>query len=88
MRDEVLSASEMLGIDPYMVANEGKVIFAVKSEDAHGVLTSIKKTGIGENALICGEAIGEHVGSVVLETTIGGRKYMEMPVGDPVPRVC
>jgi hydrogenase expression/formation protein HypE len=88
LRDEVISASEMLGIDPFIVANEGKVVFGVKPQDAETVLKAIKSKDLGKNARICGEANSEHRGKVVLETTIGGRKYMEMPVGDPVPRVC
>jgi hydrogenase expression/formation protein HypE len=88
LKDEVLSASEMLGIDPYMVANEGKVIFGVKREDAEEVLKAIRSTSLGSEAEICGEVRGKHKKKVILETLIGGRKFMEMPIGDPIPRVC
>lgn len=88
LKDEVISASEMLGIDPFMVANEGKVIFGVKAEDAEDVLDAVRSTPIGKEALICGGAIEEYRKKVILETSIGGKKIMEMPVGDPVPRVC
>lgn len=88
LKDEVISASEMLGIDPFIVANEGKVVFAVKADDAEKILKTIKKTTLGKDARICGEVIEEHRKRVILETSIGGKKIMEMPVGDPVPRVC
>ena len=88
LKDEVISASEMLGIDPFTVANEGKVVFGVKQQDAKSILKAIRSTALGRDAMICGEAVRENKGKVILETTIGGRKFMEMPVGDPVPRVC
>ena len=88
LRDEVISASEMLGIDPFIVANEGKVVFGVKAEDSEAVLDAVQSTPVGKDARICGEVIEEYQGQVILETSIGGKKIMEMPVGDPVPRVC
>ncbi len=88
LRDEVISASEMLGIDPFMVANEGKIVMGVSAENAEDVLKAIKRDPLGREASICGEVISEYPKTVVLETLIGGRKYLEMPVGDPVPRVC
>ncbi len=88
LKDEVISASEMLGIDPFIVANEGKVVFGVKAEDAENVLEAVKSTQNGKDARICGEAIEEYKQKVIMETSIGGKKIMEMPVGDPVPRVC
>ena len=88
LRDEVLSASEMLGIDPFIVANEGKVIFAVGAGDSEAVLDAIRSTQVGRDARACGEVIDQYKGQVILETSIGGKKIMEMPVGDPVPRVC
>jgi hydrogenase expression/formation protein HypE len=88
LKDEVVSASEMLGIDPFIVANEGKVIFGVKSDDAEEVLEAVRSDPLGRDAEICGEVMVEHKKRVILETSIGGKKFMEMPVGDPVPRVC
>ncbi|MFQ5975478.1 MAG: hydrogenase expression/formation protein HypE [Candidatus Hydrothermarchaeales archaeon] len=88
LKDEVISASEMLGLDPFMVANEGKVVFGVTARDAVEVLKAIKSTPIGKEARICGEVIDKYRKKVILETSIGGKKIMEMPVGDPVPRVC
>jgi hydrogenase expression/formation protein HypE len=88
LKDEVISASEMLGIDPFMVANEGKVIFGVKAEDAEEVLEAVQSAPIGREARICGKVTKDHKKKVILETSIGGKTFMEMPVGDPVPRVC
>ncbi len=88
VRDDVRAASEMLGIDPLMVANEGKIVIGVKKEDAEAVLNKMRKNGLGKNAELIGEVTGEGKGKVVLETVIGGKRILEKPLGDPIPRVC
>ena len=85
--DAVLSACEMLGIDPLEVGNEGKVIIAVVPEKAEAVLKSIKAKPEGKKARIIGEATKE-VRDVMMETHTGGKRVIEPPVGDPVPRIC
>lgn len=86
LKDAVIAASEMLGIDPYEVANEGKVIMGVKPEMADEILEAIRKTKHGKNAQIIGEVTdGPHV---VIQTLLGGKRILEAPIADPVPRVC
>jgi len=86
VRRSVRSASEMLGIDPLEVANEGKVIMGVAAEDAKNVLAALRSHPLGRDAAIIGRVTeGE---SVIMETEIGGERFIEPPVGDPVPRVC
>ena len=88
LKEAVKAASEMLGIDPLEVANEGKAIIGVRPETADAVLDAIRGTTYGKDAQIIGEVIGEHEGKVILETALGGKRYIETPIGDPVPRVC
>ncbi len=88
LQDAVRSASEMLGIDPLTVANEGKIIFGVSADDATDVLKTLHGNRYGKDAKIIGEVTAEGTGCVTLETVIGGRRILETPVGDPVPRVC
>lgn len=86
IREEVRAASEMLGIDPFEVANEGKVVMGVKADKAEEVLAAIRTEKYGENAAIVGEVIeGKYV---LVETPIGGERILEAPIADPVPRVC
>lgn len=85
-KKEVIAASEMLGIDPYEVANEGKVILGVKADKAEEVLKVIRNTRYGEEAQIIGEVTSDD--HVILETTLGGKRILEEPIADPVPRVC
>ena len=83
----VRSACDMLGIDPLEIGNEGKVVIGVVKEKADDVLTEIKKHPLGKNAVIIGEAT-DKVKGVVLKTTVGGKRNLHKPIGDPVPRIC
>jgi len=83
----VRSACDMLGIDPLEIGNEGKVVFGVVKEKAEEVLKEIKKHPLGKNAAMIGEAT-DKIKGVVLETTIGGKRNLHKPIGDPVPRIC
>ncbi len=88
VRPEVRAASEMLGISPYDVANEGKVVMIVPREHAEDAVEAMRRTEKGKDAAIIGEVIDEYRGKVLVSTIIGGRRFLEPPAGDPVPRVC
>lgn len=83
----VRSACDMLGIDPLEIGNEGKVVIGVVKEKADDVLSEIRKHPLGKNATIIGEA-SEKIKDVVLETTVGGKRNLHKPIGDPIPRIC
>ncbi|MBP1927673.1 hydrogenase expression/formation protein HypE [Methanolinea mesophila] len=86
IRRSVRSASGMLGIDPLQVANEGKVVMGVPEKDADAILAAIRSHKYGKDAAIIGTVkAGSHV---IMETGIGGERFIEPPIGDPVPRVC
>lgn len=86
IRQSVMSASQMLGIDPLEVANEGKVVMGVAAGDAEAVLRALHEHPHGKDAAIVGYVTEGR--SVIMETAIGGERFIEPPVGDPVPRVC
>lgn len=85
--DPVLSACEMLGIDPLEVGNEGKVIIAAAPNNADRVLKAVRTKPEGRKAQIIGYATKE-IRGVMMETHTGGKRNIEPPVGDPVPRIC
>lgn len=85
-KKEVTAASEMLGIDPYEVANEGKVLLGVKKDKAQEILGAIRQTKYGEEAQIIGEVTDDE--HVIMITALGGKRILEEPIADPVPRVC
>jgi len=86
IRQSVRSAGELMGIDPLQVANEGKVVMGVPSADAEAVLAAIRSHPLGREASIIGEVVAGS--DVIMRTSIGGERFIEPPLGDPVPRVC
>ena len=88
MREEVLAACEMLGFDPLYVANEGKLVAIVTSEDANKILRAMRKNRYGKEAAIIGEVKAEHPGRVVMKTVLGASRIVDMLVGDLLPRIC
>jgi len=87
IREDVRSACEMLGIDPLEVGNEGKIIVGVLKQKAEEVLEKLRETPEGKNAQIIGEATDEFK-EVALETSVGGKRVLTPPIGDPIPRIC
>jgi hydrogenase expression/formation protein HypE len=86
VRKNVRSAAGMLGIDPLEVANEGKVVMGVPAACVDAVLDALHAHKYGKDAAVVGTVTkGAHV---IMETTIGGERFIEPPMGDPVPRVC
>jgi len=83
----VRSACNILGIDPLEIGNEGKVVLGVIKEKADDVLTVLKKHPLGKHAAIIGE-VTDKVSGVVMQTTVGGKRIIRKPLGDPVPRIC
>ncbi|UCE36735.1 MAG: hydrogenase expression/formation protein HypE [Thermoplasmata archaeon] len=87
IKEPVIAACEMLGIEVLNIANEGKAVMAVVSEKAEDVVEVLKKTQEGKDASIIGEVKkGEEI--VILNTSVGGKRIVDMPIGDPVPRIC
>ncbi len=87
VRDDVRAASDLLGIDPLIVANEGKAVIGVRPEAADAVLTALRRHDLGRHAAIIGRCIDQHAGAVILDTGFGRRMLVE-PEGEPLPRIC
>jgi hydrogenase expression/formation protein HypE len=87
IREDVRTASEMLGLDPLEVGNEGKIVIGVVPEKAEQLLNWLKQTAEGKDAEIIGEVTGDFKG-VAMQTAVGGKRIIARPVGDPVPRIC
>ncbi len=84
---EVRAAGEMLGIDPLVVANEGKAVIGVRAGSAEKVLAALRSHPLGRQAAIVGAAIAERPGQVILDTGFGRRLLAEIE-GEPLPRIC
>jgi len=88
IKKEVVAACEMFGMDPFEITCEGKALIGVASEDAAKVLQAIKNTKYGKNAEIIGEVKSDRPGNVILRTEVGGHRIIDVPYGEPIPRVC
>jgi len=84
----VLAACELLGLDPLYIANEGKLVAVVPPEDASAILAAMRKNRYGRDAVVIGEAVARHPGRVVMRTTLGASRIVDMPVGELLPRIC
>src|SRR5574341_57594 len=83
----VRSTAEMLGLDPFHIANEGKAIIGVRPEAAPRVLAALRAHPLGRHAAIVGECLAEHRGRVILDTGIGRRLLTEAE-RELMPRIC
>jgi hydrogenase expression/formation protein HypE len=88
VRPAVGAACEILGIDPLYVANEGKLVAIVPAEAAEEALALLRAHPLGEDAVELGAIDAEPEGMVLLDTTLGGSRIVDMLVGDPLPRIC
>jgi len=87
VHDEVRAAADMLGIDPLLVANEGKAVIGVREASAGKVLAALRAHPLGRDAAVFARAISERPGSVILDTGLGKRLLAE-PEGELLPRIC
>ena len=85
----VTGACDLLGIDPLYVANEGKLVAVVAPDEADAALAALPGPPARRaTPRRIGEIAAEPEGIVVLLTTFGGTRIVDMLVGDPLPRIC
>lgn len=86
--EAVKGACEILGFDPLYVANEGKLLAFVQPGDAQEVLRIMRRHPLGRDAAIIGDVVDDHPGIVVMRTTIGSSRIVDMLSGEQLPRIC
>lgn len=86
--DEVRGACELLGLDPLYVANEGVFMAFAPAEKAEAILQKLRTLDYGQAAAIIGEVTAEHPKQVILHSRIGGKRVVNMLVGEQLPRIC
>lgn len=87
-KEAVRGACEILGLDPLYLANEGKLVAVVPSEQAPGLVEAMRAHPMGQHSAIIGTVKAGPPGMVTLATTFGGTRIVDVPVGDPLPRIC
>lgn len=88
VHDAVRGACEMLGLDPLYVANEGKLVAVVAPEIAEGVLAAMRKHPLGAQSRIIGEVVEQPAGMVLMKTSVGGTRVVDVLFGEQLPRIC
>jgi hydrogenase expression/formation protein HypE len=88
VRPETLHAAEMLGLDPLDVANEGKVVIVLPEQQANEVLAVLADDERGEGAAVIGRVEATRDGICDLRTRLGGRRIVQKPYGEQLPRIC
>ncbi len=88
IEDPVRGLCEMLGFDPLYLANEGKVLITTGRDDAAVVLKALRTDPLGKNSEIIGEVVDDKRNLVILNTSAGGKRILDMPSGDQLPRIC
>jgi hydrogenase expression/formation protein HypE len=88
IREEVASACELLGLDPLYVANEGKLIAIVDPASADSVLQAMRGHPLGRQAQIIGTVKAARSPMVVMRTSLGTTRIVDMISGDQLPRIC
>jgi hydrogenase expression/formation protein HypE len=87
VREPVQSVCDMLGYDPYYLACEGRVVAVIAPEDAEAALATWRGLPAGREAVRIGRIVGAEK-RVILETPLGGERFLEELEDDPLPRIC
>ncbi len=88
IQTEVNSLCELLGLDPLYLANEGKLVVIVPPDQAEAVLAAMQAHPAGLESRIIGEVLAAPVGTVLLHTSFGTDRVIDLLVGDQLPRIC
>ena len=88
VRESVKGISELLGLDPLYLANEGKLIAICPPDEAERLLEVMRGHPLGRNAEVIGKVTDENRKRVTLHTLIGGHRILDMLTGGQYPRIC
>jgi len=84
----VRAACDMLGFDPLYVANEGKLIIILPSAEVDAALDAMRHTQYGEEAMLIGQVKAVPAARVLMKTSIGGTRVLDVLAGEMLPRIC
>jgi hydrogenase expression/formation protein HypE len=88
VRPAVRGLCEILGLDALHLANEGKLVAVVPALEAEAALAAVRRHPLGEQAALIGSIVEGPPNRVEVETALGGRRILDLPFGDPLPRIC
>lgn len=88
VKNEVATICELLGFDPFYIANEGKLLAFVPPDHAEKVLAAVREDKFGKDACIIGKVVSDYPRKVFMQTLIGGTRIVDMLTGEQLPRIC
>jgi len=88
LREEVKGFCEILGLDPLYLANEGKIVAIVPPAEAQDALAALRAHPLGRQAAAIGAVRDGEPGRVTMRTLVGGRRVVDMLLGEQLPRIC
>ncbi|PID41157.1 MAG: hydrogenase expression/formation protein HypE [Proteobacteria bacterium] len=88
IRPEVRAACEILGLEALFLANEGKCLAVVDGDRAADILSCMRSTPEGKEAVIIGRLVEGKAGQVTINTPVGGSRVVTPLHGEPLPRIC
>jgi hydrogenase expression/formation protein HypE len=88
IRAEVKAFCEILGLDPLYLANEGKIVVVAPATQADDAVAAMRGHALGRGACRIGQVTVGEGGRVTMHTTLGGRRIVDMLVGEQLPRIC
>jgi hydrogenase expression/formation protein HypE len=88
LREEVKGFCEILGLDPLYLANEGKIVAIVPAAQCEAGLAALRRDPLGARAAVIGRVVPGEAGRVTMRTAFGGRRIVDMLIGEQLPRIC
>ncbi len=88
LREAVKGFCEILGLDPVYLANEGKLVLVLPEMHADAALAAMRAHPAGRDATRVGRVVDGSPGRVVMNTALGGKRIVDMLVGEQLPRIC
>jgi hydrogenase expression/formation protein HypE len=85
---ETAAVCDILGFEPLYLASEGCALVAVAPEQAEECLAALRESPLCRDAAIIGRTVSQHPGMVGMRTRIGGLRFIDMPAGELLPRIC
>jgi hydrogenase expression/formation protein HypE len=88
LHEPVSGLCEILGFDPLSLASEGRLLVVAAPDEADRIAEKMREDPLGKDAAIIGTVTSSRAGRVILNSTSGGQRFLDMPSGQLLPRIC